>query len=207
MPGLSTPFLVSIYCWFAWEVGLLVRDLVRRKGRQGQDRGTRVIVSLALAGSIWIGILLRRWLPALDTPAPNAFAVAGVVVIWVGLALRVWAVLTLGRSFSTFFQVDVDQTVVTGGPYRWVRHPSYTGLLLIALGFGLGAGNWLSWRSARSSHWQGCCPVSRSRRPSWPGYSATSTAATRRQHVASYRDCGRQATVRLSRGRHGRLAP
>jgi protein-S-isoprenylcysteine O-methyltransferase Ste14 len=66
------------------------------------------------------------------------------VVIWVGLALRVWAVLTLGRSFSTFIQVDADQAVVTRGPYRWVRHPSYTGLLLIALGFGLGVGNWLS---------------------------------------------------------------
>jgi protein-S-isoprenylcysteine O-methyltransferase Ste14 len=98
---LSTPFLVSIYCWFAWEGGLLVRDLVRRKGGLGSDRGTRVIVSLTLAGSIWIGILLRSWVPALDTPAPNAFAAVGVVVIWVGLALRVWAVLTLGRSFST----------------------------------------------------------------------------------------------------------
>jgi protein-S-isoprenylcysteine O-methyltransferase Ste14 len=144
MPGLSTPFLVSIYCWFAWEGGLLVRDLVRRKGRLGSDRGTRVIVSLTLAGSIWIGILLRSWVPALDTPAPNAFAAVGVVVIWVGLALRVWAVQTLGRSFSTFIQVDADQAVVTRGPYRWVRHPSYTGLLLIALGFGLGVGNWLS---------------------------------------------------------------
>src|SRR5215216_7825468 len=39
--------------------------------------------------------------------------------------------------------VVVDQ-VATRGPYRWVRHPSYTGLLLIALGFGLGVGNWLS---------------------------------------------------------------
>jgi protein-S-isoprenylcysteine O-methyltransferase Ste14 len=144
MPGLSTPFLVSICCWFAWEVGLLVRDLVRRKARLGPDRGTRVIVSLTLTGSILIGILLRSWVPALDTPAPNAFAVAGVVVIWVGLALRVWAVLTLGRSFSTFIQVDADQAVVTRGPYRWVRHPSYTGLLLIALGFGVGVGNWLS---------------------------------------------------------------
>ena len=68
VPGLSTPFLVSIYCWLAWEGGLLVRDLVRRKGRPGSDRGTRVIVSLALARSIWIGILLRSWVPMLDTP-------------------------------------------------------------------------------------------------------------------------------------------
>src|SRR6266511_3451059 len=104
MPALSTPFLVSIYCWFALEVGLVVRDLVRRKGRPGRDRGTGVIVSLSLAAAIWVG-----------------------------LAVRVWAVLTLRGSFSTFIQVVADQAVVTGLPYRRVRHPSYTGLLLVAL--------------------------------------------------------------------------
>jgi protein-S-isoprenylcysteine O-methyltransferase Ste14 len=139
-----TPFVVSVYCWFALEVGLVVRDLLRRRARMGRDRGTRMIVALSLGGSIFIGSLLRRWVPALDTPAPDAFAVAGLVVIWVGLAVRLWAVVTLGGSFSTFVRVDADQAVVSRGPYRWVRHPSYTGLLLIALGFGLGARNWLS---------------------------------------------------------------
>src|SRR4030095_4295632 len=89
-------------------------------------------------------LLGRAWTAkpiALDAPASNAFAAVGVVLIWGGLAVRVWAVLTLGRSFSTFIQVDPDQAVVTRGPYRWVRHPSYHGLLLIALGFGLGVGH------------------------------------------------------------------
>jgi protein-S-isoprenylcysteine O-methyltransferase Ste14 len=143
-PVLSTPFLVSIYCWFALEVGLVVRDLVRGKARLRRDRGTRAIVALSLCGSIFIGTLLRRWVPALNAPAADAFAVAGIIVIWLGLAVRVWAVLTLGGSFSTFVQVDAGQAVVTRGPYRWVRHPSYAGLLMIALGFGLGLANWLS---------------------------------------------------------------
>jgi protein-S-isoprenylcysteine O-methyltransferase Ste14 len=141
---LSAPFVVSICAWFAIELILLARDLVRRKGRLGQDRGTRAIVSLSLAGSIWIAILVPRWLPALDAPGPRAFAAVGLALIWVGLAVRIWAVVTLGRSFSTFVGVDTDQPVITRGPYRWVRHPSYTGLLLVALGFGLGAANWLS---------------------------------------------------------------
>ncbi|WP_344938098.1 hypothetical protein [Sphaerisporangium flaviroseum] len=117
MPVLPTPLVVSLYCWFAWEAGLVVRDLIRRKDRRRRDRGTRVIVSLSLAGSIGLGLLLRGWVPALDTPAPQAFAVAGVVLIWVGLAVRAWAVLTLGGSFSTYIHVDADQTVVTHGPY------------------------------------------------------------------------------------------
>jgi protein-S-isoprenylcysteine O-methyltransferase Ste14 len=64
--------------------------------------------------------------------------------MWLGLALRVWAIAALGRRFRTTVQVDPGQEVVSRGPYRWVRHPSYTGLLLIVAGFGAALGNWLS---------------------------------------------------------------
>jgi protein-S-isoprenylcysteine O-methyltransferase Ste14 len=142
---LAVPLQAALYCWFALEVGLVVRDVVGRKVRIGGDRGTRLGVSLSLAVSIGGALAMRRLVPALDTPGPAAaFTVAGVVVIALGLAVRVWAVVTLGRSFSTYIQVDADQPVITRGPYRWVRHPSYSGLLLITSGFGLGVGNWLS---------------------------------------------------------------
>jgi protein-S-isoprenylcysteine O-methyltransferase Ste14 len=144
MATLSIPFQVSLSCWFALEMGLLIRDVVRRKTRASRDRGTRLIVAWSLGAAIVVGWLASGWVSALSTPAPRVFALAGLAVLWIGLAVRVWAVLALGRSFSTFVQVEVEQTVVTRGPYRWVRHPSYTGLLLIGLGFGIGAGNWLS---------------------------------------------------------------
>jgi protein-S-isoprenylcysteine O-methyltransferase Ste14 len=140
----STPYLVSILCWAALEVVLVLRDALRRKARFRSDRGTRFVVGLCVAVPIVVGSALHRWLPALDTPVSAVFAVVGLVVLWTGLVVRVWAVLTLGRSFSTFVQAETDQAVVSHGPYRWVRHPSYTGLLLIALGFGLGARNWLA---------------------------------------------------------------
>ena len=140
----STPFGVSISCWFALEIGLLVRDIVRRKVRFGGDRGTRAAVSLSIGAGIVGGSLVRGAVPVLDTPAPGVFAVVGLVVFWIGLAVRLWAVLALGGAFSTFIQVEGDQQVVTRGPYRWVRHPSYTGLLLISAGLGIALGNWLS---------------------------------------------------------------
>jgi protein-S-isoprenylcysteine O-methyltransferase Ste14 len=65
-------------------------------------------------------------------------------VMWLGLALRASAIAALGGSFRTTVEVDPGQTIVSSGPYRWVRHPSYTGLILILGGFGLGAGNWLA---------------------------------------------------------------
>jgi protein-S-isoprenylcysteine O-methyltransferase Ste14 len=65
-------------------------------------------------------------------------------VMWLGLAVRAWAIAALGRSFRTTVEVDPGQAVVTTGPYRWVRHPSYSGLLAIVAGFGLAEGSWLA---------------------------------------------------------------
>jgi len=61
-----------------------------------------------------------------------------------GTAVRVWALRVLGGQFRRDVVVTRDQPVVTGGPYRWVRHPSYTGALLIFDGFGLALANALS---------------------------------------------------------------
>jgi protein-S-isoprenylcysteine O-methyltransferase Ste14 len=68
--------------------------------------------------------------------------------MWLGLALRAWAIAALGGAFRTTVEVDPGQAVVSRGPYRWVRHPSYAGLLLIIAGFGLAVGNWLSLAAA-----------------------------------------------------------
>jgi len=70
--------------------------------------------------------------------------IAGLVVMWAGLAVRIWAILVLGRAFRTTVEVDPGQAVVDCGPYRWVRHPSYAGTLVISAGVGLTLGNWLS---------------------------------------------------------------
>ena len=51
--------------------------------------------------------------------------------------------MTLGRFFRREVTIEVGQSVVETGPYRWVRHPAYTGDLLIAFGFGLALGSWV----------------------------------------------------------------
>ncbi len=61
-----------------------------------------------------------------------------------GLVLRWIAIATLGRFFTANIAIHEGQRVITGGPYRFVRHPSYTGLLLALLGLGVFFGNWLS---------------------------------------------------------------
>ncbi|MEY2554199.1 MAG: hypothetical protein QOC57_2059, partial [Ilumatobacteraceae bacterium] len=92
-----------------------------------------------------VSLLAPRWVSSLDIGGVPAACVApGLVLIAAGTVIRVWSVLTLGRSFNREIRVTDDHQIVTDGPYRWVRHPSYTGVLLAFLGFSLGQANWLS---------------------------------------------------------------
>lgn len=59
-----------------------------------------------------------------------------------GVALRGWSFAVLGRYFTFTLMVSPDQPVVTAGPYRVLRHPSYTGILLGCMGVGLASANW-----------------------------------------------------------------
>ena len=68
----------------------------------------------------------------------------GLVLFWSGISLRLWSFHTLGRYFTFTVQTSNDQPVIVDGPYRVIRHPSYAGLLLIIMAFGLFIGNWWS---------------------------------------------------------------
>ena len=76
-------------------------------------------------------------------PGAAAFT-AGLVIMIAGLVLRWWSIKTLGEYFTGRVMVAADQPVVTAGPYRLLRHPSYTGLLLLCAGLGLASANWVA---------------------------------------------------------------
>jgi protein-S-isoprenylcysteine O-methyltransferase Ste14 len=70
--------------------------------------------------------------------------VAGAAVTGGGIAVRQWAIATLGPFFVGHVLVQPGQTVISSGPYRWLRHPSYAGLWLEMIGVGLATGNVVS---------------------------------------------------------------
>jgi methyltransferase len=74
-----------------------------------------------------------------DTAAWTWF-VLGLVLFALGQALRVWCIVTLGRWWNARARIDPALEVVTSGPYRWVRHPNYLGVLLEAVGLPLAGG-------------------------------------------------------------------
>src|SRR2546423_14055212 len=77
-----------------------------------------------------------------ELPRGNAVSVAAVALFAAGLVLRWWAIVTLGRFFTVDVTIEKDHELVERGPFRMVRHPSYTGVLLAFVGLGLSLGNW-----------------------------------------------------------------
>ena len=126
--------------------GLEIRLAVRRGGRDtGEDAGSiRWSFGATVAGLLG-ALVTDALLPevvAEDRHAPYLLTGAGVVLS--GVLLRIWAVRTLGRFFTYQVMTTDDQIVVTNGPYRFVRHPSYTGLLVSCFGAGIATANPLS---------------------------------------------------------------
>ena len=100
-----------------------------------------MLIPIAIAGIFAAVFLFPRG--RIGGPAAPLFYGA-LVMIWVGMAFRLWAILTLGRFFRTSVLMHDDHRLITSGPYHVLRHPSYTGSLVTLAGAGLAMGNWLS---------------------------------------------------------------
>ena len=103
-----------------------------------EDRGNRWVIGvLGLLG------LLHAFVPAftdrhdLWSLDGDALRWAGVALYGLGGALRIWPVFVLGRRFSGLVAIQPGHQLVTDGIYRVIRHPSYLGLLINALGWAL----------------------------------------------------------------------
>jgi len=66
----------------------------------------------------------------------------GIFLMFLGVLVRQWAIAVLGRFFSLTVRVAEDHRVVVKGPYRLVRHPSYTGVLITFIGLALAVQSW-----------------------------------------------------------------
>jgi protein-S-isoprenylcysteine O-methyltransferase Ste14 len=135
---------VVMAAWILFEILLIVRDRRHNRGRADADRGTRLLNAFLVVGTVVVAGDLSSTAHVLAVPDPTWFRSVGLVVVLLGFAVRVWAITTLGAAFRTTVEVGQNQPVIIKGPYRWVRHPSYTGMLLITVGFGVAFASWLA---------------------------------------------------------------
>jgi len=135
----------------AWELGLiyLVSEILltltrRSRSKTGtkQDRSTLGIIWLVIALSIMASVFVAQNFRAAALPHGRVLASASVVLFVAGLILRWWAIIMLGRFFTVDVTIEKDHELVERGPFRIVRHPSYTGVLLAFVGLGLSMRNW-----------------------------------------------------------------
>jgi len=141
-----TPYLtifgISLAAWLLFEIWVFLRERGKDKGsRPAESRRGIVILALAVA----LAMNVPGLFPGFDVR--ENFAVyfwIGIALIWIGILLRAWCVRTLGRFFNTSLVLQKEHALVTSGPYRFVRHPSYAAGLITMSGLGIALGNGIS---------------------------------------------------------------
>jgi len=131
-------FDTAYFVWIVSELfgAVLVPRLRRRGGatRVKRDRGSGVLIIFTVFVSIILALSLGY---AGVGPLPDWVFYPGIFLMLLGVLVRQWAITVLGRFFSLTVRVAEDHRVVVRGPYRLVRHPSYTGVLITFIGLAL----------------------------------------------------------------------
>jgi protein-S-isoprenylcysteine O-methyltransferase Ste14 len=129
MPTLKTAIALAwIPFWIYWLISA-TNAKESRPGRRWSPAG-----GLSALGVLLIVRLLRTGSLAVDSPVLGA---VGAAVFVSGLALAIWARVHLGRNWGMPMSERLEPELITSGPYRYVRHPIYTGLLLGVFGTAL----------------------------------------------------------------------
>lgn len=133
--------LVASTIWLALETRQSRRT--RPTADKAKDRCSRVLTFSPVVGIVIAAVL--SWTVPETTIRPHwLIAVIGFGALGCGSALRLWCFRTLGDYFTFQLMTSSDQAVVTSGPYRLLRHPSYAGLALALVGEVTLFSNWLS---------------------------------------------------------------
>lgn len=151
MPALITQ---SHWYWMALDVALVICYAPEwigtffqnpEKGAQRRDRGSYALIMVSMFAGVFLAFFVGFGVPAatITWQQPLVFW-TGIVLMLAGAAFRWYAIKVLGRFFTRSVATRAGQYVVDTGPYRLIRHPSYTGALVTMLGLGLAMTNWLS---------------------------------------------------------------
>ena len=150
--------------WILFGLYWLISAFKRKKTKRRETWGQRFVYALPLAAAFF---LLARpeahygWLAARFVPANSTVEWTGVLLTAAGVAIAFWARWHLGANWSGVVTLKEGHELIRTGPYRNIRHPIYTGILLALFGTVVAAGEvrgllavaiaWLSfyWKARR----------------------------------------------------------
>jgi protein-S-isoprenylcysteine O-methyltransferase len=133
---------ILAYGYLALEIYLLAAKRGRDAVTTG-DQGTLRLVWMLICAGCLVGFLLAPKLSFFRWPETLLIVLLADVLLLAGIALRVWAIVHLGKFFTVDVGIQQGHCVVQGGPYRFVRHPSYSGSMLALTGIACLTFNWL----------------------------------------------------------------
>jgi protein-S-isoprenylcysteine O-methyltransferase len=126
------------------EIGLGLKKRARAEDSRGEDRGSLRLIWLVIVSSVVLAFAAPRILPSAGMGAGPTLRLAGIAVFAAGLAIRWYSIVHLGRFFTVNVAIASDHRLIDTGPYRYVRHPSYTGALMAFFGLAMCLANWAS---------------------------------------------------------------
>lgn len=136
--------LALIFLFPVSEVVLAFIKRSRHRSARSEDQGSIFLLWFSIALGSVLAFAAQFVRSAHLYVPPAAIHLTALALMIFGLVVRWTAILTLGRLFTVDVAIHTDHEVVQTGLYRFVRHPSYTGLLITFLGMGLYFANWLS---------------------------------------------------------------
>ncbi|MFK0290579.1 methyltransferase family protein [Streptomyces sp. NPDC090442] len=136
--AVNTALIITIWLWAAAEALLQIRQRVRSERTERTEWISLLLFAVLIGGGVVLAAPIRHALPSMSY-STHAVGVhtAVLLVAWAALGFRLWAIVTLGRFFRGTVHIQQGHQVVTAGPYRWVRHPAYTGILIAGLDLAL----------------------------------------------------------------------
>lgn len=140
----STLWTWLYWGWVASEVLIAIATRTRHGRGKVSDRGTQLLLWIVIVASLTAAIWISYVVPAPMFGRAHGLRLIGLLILAAGLLVRWAAILNLGSAFSANVAIRDSQRVRTTGLYRFVRHPSYLGLVLIFLAIGIYSRNWLS---------------------------------------------------------------
>jgi protein-S-isoprenylcysteine O-methyltransferase Ste14 len=132
--------------FFVIEKRMRIGQEAKSLERGPSDRGSTSLIGIAflLSGFGLLAAPIFNYLQIGTLPFSVIVGWLGISLGLLGLAVRVWAFKTLGQFYTRTLRHTENQHIVREGPYRFIRHPGYVGVLLIFLGAALAMTNWIS---------------------------------------------------------------
>jgi protein-S-isoprenylcysteine O-methyltransferase Ste14 len=138
-------YWIVVGCWLLFLVVWGVTALYTKKTIERKDRGRGWLLRALVVIGVFVSIkadLLPSWLLIPFVRFYPPLGPIGAVLTVIGTAFAIWARVYLGRNWGMPTSVKENTQLVTSGPYAYVRHPIYSGVILATLGSGLIAGGW-----------------------------------------------------------------